>query len=98
MTIKYLNYLKSEKWNKINKWIHIRDKVCQNCGSNKKIQVHHTTYKNIYNELNHLEDVKLLCNKCHYLAHNLWLRVVYRVIGTILSIGIIGAIWWASTK
>lgn len=51
-----------------------RDKVCQHCGGIEKLEVHHKTYENIYNELEHLDDLILLCSKCHHQYKNIYLK------------------------
>jgi 5-methylcytosine-specific restriction endonuclease McrA len=64
----YEEYLKTTKWrNKREELFSLRGKKCEVCGSEKLIQVHHLTYKNIFNEP--LEDLKVLCKNCHTEAH-----------------------------
>lgn len=67
---KYAAYLKSSKWrNKRKKLFAIRGKICEDCGSKRKIQVHHITYDRIFNE--RLSDLKVLCEKCHKDTHGI---------------------------
>ncbi|MGG7079669.1 HNH endonuclease [Clostridium sardiniense] len=61
-------YLKSEHWERT------RDRAlkragyrCEECGSNKNLNVHHKTYDNIWNERD--EDLEVLCQPCHYRRH-----------------------------
>lgn len=65
----YNKYLKTKKWNKISNKIKKRDKLCKKCFSSKNLNVHHLTYKHIFNEENHLKDLILLCNECHNKIH-----------------------------
>ena len=74
----YNLFLKSDYWKKVRKLVLIRDKnQCQNCKHTSKIcnltvkdlEVHHLTYKNHKNELNHLEDLVTLCKSCHEYMH-----------------------------
>lgn len=65
---KYLDYLKSPEWRKIREEaiIHWGSK-CVLCCSENKLQGHHRTYKNLYNET--VDDVVPLCRKCHKIHH-----------------------------
>ncbi len=69
----YSLYLKSPKWK--SKRLEIfkeRNGHCERCKINVgKIgyQVHHKTYKNIFNELN--SDLELLCKLCHEKEHGI---------------------------
>jgi DNA-binding Lrp family transcriptional regulator len=68
----YAEYLKSDKWKKIAR--KIRDKYdykCAECSSTIDLNVHHKTYQHIGNEQKHLDDLTLLCNKCHKQVHGL---------------------------
>lgn len=69
---KYCMYLKSNKWKTIKERMfkkHNYLPCCFCCGSMKNIQVHHKTYKNIYNE--NLNDLVCLCESCHSKIHNI---------------------------
>lgn len=69
---KYHQYLHSEKWENIkNTLFNIRGKNCEKCTNTKYLQVHHLTYKHLYNEIVHLEDLIILCKTCHKKEHNL---------------------------
>ena len=68
----YSDYLKSSEWKSIAKKIRKRDEFkCTKCNSSESLQVHHTSYDNIFNERNHLEDLILLCDCCHKKEHNI---------------------------
>jgi 5-methylcytosine-specific restriction endonuclease McrA len=62
----YAKFLKSEYWAKVRKKILARDNnQCGFCGSKKRLEIHHYTYKNHLDELNHLDDLVALCHNCH---------------------------------
>ncbi len=73
----YRDYLKSDSW-KTTKWLIKKNaksqgkKKCQFCGSKKRLNVHHKTYKNIGME--QIDDLVLLCQPCHFT----WHRVKYK--------------------
>jgi len=57
-------YYKSEEWKKIRIFaLHRAKHRCQRCGASGVLQVHHSTYSNLYNEKP--EDLEVLCKKCH---------------------------------
>jgi 5-methylcytosine-specific restriction endonuclease McrA len=68
---KYLDYLQSKEWQKVRaKVFEERGRICERCQKdlNGKIaDVHHKTYKNLFNEK--LEDLEVLCRPCHQLEH-----------------------------
>ena len=66
----YALSLKSEYWQEVKQRIRARDRVCVKCESILYLEVHHKTYKNKGNELEHLEDLVLLCAECHQKEHN----------------------------
>ena len=68
MDSKYKNYLKSPKWKAIReKLFSIRGRKCERCENTTSLQVHHKTYKRLYNEK--LSDLEILCLSCHELEH-----------------------------
>ena len=69
-SVSYKEFLASEYWNQIKKIIHERDKnKCTVCNKKGELHVHHTTYKHVRKEYNHLSDLQLLCKDCHYNIH-----------------------------
>ena len=66
---KYKEYLKSDIWKEISTYVIQRDKVCQRCGRDNCLEVHHKTYEHIFNEIFHLEDLECLCRRCHNDTH-----------------------------
>lgn len=66
----YYRFLKSKYWDIIRKIVLKRDKYrCTVCGYKYNLQIHHTTYKHLYNEHNHIEDLLTVCGKYHYEFH-----------------------------
>jgi 5-methylcytosine-specific restriction endonuclease McrA len=64
----YLDYLQSEEWKEKANRIKQRDNnKCTRCGSTEKLEVHHLSYDNIYNEPD--EDLTTLCRECHLKEH-----------------------------
>lgn len=71
---KYAQYLKSKEWIDLKiDLISMRGQKCEKCGKHKKsptlLQIHHLTYKNIFNESP--EDLMILCSRCHRIEHGL---------------------------
>lgn len=61
----YKKYLKSPAWQKKrNARLVFDDFTCQKCGAKKDLDVHHLTYRSIYDE-NVCRDLVTLCRKCH---------------------------------
>lgn len=62
----YKKYLLTEHWQKIRELALERAQSrCQLCSSQKFLEVHHNSYKNRGNEQDHMEDVAVLCSRCH---------------------------------
>lgn len=71
---RYHDYLRSGRWADIKREIWWRDEgYCQRCGEkcgrDLPGNVHHKTYRNLFNEHNHLNDLELLCRDCHRAQH-----------------------------
>jgi hypothetical protein len=66
----YQYFLNTLYWKAISGYkMRINNCKCQECDSSNELEVHHKTYKNHGSELEHLEDLILLCNKCHKKKH-----------------------------
>ena len=64
----YDKYLRSRHWGLVRKEVRAVWKTCQLCNKNsKEMHVHHTNYKNIWEE--QWGDLTLLCKKCHNKYH-----------------------------
>jgi hypothetical protein len=60
----YNKYLKSDEWLAKRAVVLKRDKyICQSCLTQKATQVHHLTYRHVYNEP--LFDLVAVCKPCH---------------------------------
>lgn len=75
---KYEDYMHSTEWRHISHAVIERDKVCQHCGEAKGLQAHHKIYDNLFNELEHLDDLIALCNRCHPIETSKMRRARYR--------------------
>ena len=64
----YNNFLLTNYWRLISKYLRLNNK-CKNCGSISKLVVHHKSYENHGDEINHLNDLVVLCEKCHNRFH-----------------------------
>ncbi len=65
--LKYYEYLQSEQWVQIRIEMLIKYPVCQRCGSEFDLQVHHKNYDHIFNE--EPGDLEVLCKRCHKSEH-----------------------------
>lgn len=62
----YYEYLKSPAWKaKASAAKERADYRCEVCNSNRRIEAHHRTYKNLGNEAD--GDITVLCHECHEL-------------------------------
>ena len=74
--LKYQRYIKSKEWKELrDKIINERGK-CAFCGRKHledgvKLSLHHNSYQHLYDEINHLEDVTVICNVCHIALHRI---------------------------
>lgn len=70
----YSKYLKSQHWKKLKIETKRRLKRegklnCYTCKYDKRLHLHHRTYKRLYQELP--EDLVCLCKRCHFRLHRL---------------------------
>ena len=75
---KYKKYIQSSDWEKVKEYIYsnVYQKKCYFCGRKEGedgavINLHHNSYSNLYNEINHPEDVIPICASCHRRLHSL---------------------------
>ena len=72
---RYKKYIRSKEWQTIRDTIfEERGHKCQCCGRIEgedkcKLSVHHNSYNNLYDELNHKEDLLVVCSVCHKSIH-----------------------------
>lgn len=69
--IPYSEFLNSAYWRSIAS--HLKDTAgkCELCGMTARLVVHHKTYRHHGDELNHLDDLIVLCRECHEKEHKL---------------------------
>lgn len=80
--VRYTKYIKSKEFDEIKKIVFERDGYrCCCCGwspdeydetkksMKRSLQCHHKTYKHLYDEKNHLEDLITIDNICHRAVH-----------------------------
>lgn len=60
---RYNLYLRSYAWMQRRNGVITREKVCQLCQSDERLEVHHVTYQRVGSE--RIEDLRLLCHRCH---------------------------------
>ena len=72
----YPEYLLTEHWkNKRLSKLKQAQHICERCGSDRSLQVHHKTYKldsgksNLFHE--RLKDLEVLCQNCHQREHEI---------------------------
>ena len=71
----YYEYLRSPEWDRLRKRVFKRDRYqCTKCGSRRKLQAHHLTYKRVFHEW--LSDLITVCRKCHKKIHKINPRVL----------------------
>lgn len=65
---RYNAYLASPAWAEKRRRVFKRARgVCEGCGEARATQVHHLTYRRVFNEL--LFDLVAVCGPCHQRAH-----------------------------
>jgi len=68
--VNYTAFLKTKYWMGVRQLVITRDgNKCTRCDNTKRLQAHHLTYKNHFNEHKHLEDLITLCKSCHEKEH-----------------------------
>lgn len=68
----YREFLKTVYWKTIaENQKRYAGKKCALCGSDKFLNLHHTTYQNHGNEIFHLEDLITVCRDCHKAIHGI---------------------------
>lgn len=69
----YQDYINSWMWkDKAELVKHLAGHKCEECGSDKRLQVHHKNYESIGNESR--KDLTVLCEKCHKKAHGIKIK------------------------
>lgn len=60
-------YLKSEHWRRLKNSKLRSQPFCENCGTERTLDVHHIRYRNLYDV--QLSDLQVLCRFCHAKEH-----------------------------
>jgi 5-methylcytosine-specific restriction endonuclease McrA len=64
----YQEYLASDSWKRRRgRAKHLAGHLCQVCGWNEDLQVHHKTYRRLGHEID--SDLIVLCSDCHAMMH-----------------------------
>ena len=73
----YKRYLQTKAWKKTRNKIRRDRKVCERCGDNKNLQVHHKNYDRAGGEV--VADLELLCEQCHKRNHGIRQLIIYDI-------------------
>ncbi len=64
---RYNAVISSKRWRDIRvERIHLAGGKCEQCGCNRRLELHHKTYERLGEELP--EDLQVLCRQCHAVA------------------------------
>ena len=66
--VDYAQYIKSPQWRIRREQMLRLQPLCQRCGSDRRLHVHHTNYDNLGNETR--SDLIVLCKDCHFGLHD----------------------------
>lgn len=73
---RYRQYLQSDDWKKKRARKRAKRDRCAICGDTKRLDVHHLNYRN-WTDVQ-MSDLRVLCRRCHEVAHGLMKRGVIR--------------------
>lgn len=68
-SMQYREYLTSDDWLTKRYLKKLRVNNCGICGSTDNLDVHHLNYRNLIDV--QMSDLRVLCRRCHFLAHRL---------------------------
>ena len=69
--VEHRKFIKSAVWAAIREQVfNERGRLCENCGFDRYLQVHHLTYDRFGGE-ELMEDLQILCRKCHSEVHEI---------------------------
>lgn len=69
---RYAEYLKTDYWKEVSSRVKARAGwKCQLCNSQHDLIAHHRTYEHRGKELDHLDDLTCICNRCHQVFHGI---------------------------
>ena len=69
-SLPYKQYLQTSHWQRIRAAA-LRDALlkCKRCNSGGTLDVHHKNYDHLAGEDLHMEDIEVLCRRCHASEH-----------------------------
>lgn len=70
----YRQYISSPYWHLVTMFYRCKANFrCQRCGEQRmaKLSIHHKTYEHIGSELQHPEDIEVICARCHMKEHGI---------------------------
>ena len=71
MTPEYKKYLQTDYWKSVSDAVRDRaGRKCQTCNGTETLQAHHRSYEHLGSEMEHLDDLICLCQKCHRIFHS----------------------------
>lgn len=100
-------------WPRVRQAVLRRDGYkCLTCGNSGKLRAHHKTYRHLWNELDHLEDMATQCVTCHHQgeygdfrisedrAAIWWINAASRILVILWAITqrLIRLAWWTAKK
>lgn len=70
----YADYLASDEWARVKEYVFkTRENICEICLNQKRLILHHTTYRNIHHKKvsKSSQGIKIICWDCHSDVHQL---------------------------
>jgi hypothetical protein len=72
----YQQYLESPHWLTLRYLKRLRARQCGVCAARRELHVHHLNYRNLTDV--ELSDLRVMCRRCHFLAHELFRAGAFR--------------------
>lgn len=67
---RYQQYLQTDYWKEVSRLVKVRAGFrCQLCNSQLDLVAHHRCYDHRGDEMNHLDDLVCICQRCHTAVH-----------------------------
>ena len=67
--LEYKEFLRTPYWKAISEYKKYENKKCQLCSSTDNLHVHHTNYRILGEEIFKMDELTVLCDKCHNKFH-----------------------------
>ena len=72
----YVAYMRSDEWREMRqRKLDQAGRECEKCGATSALEVHHKTYRRLWNE--RMSDLQVLCDDCHNDVHAKTGRLTY---------------------